>query len=87
MEKPVITSCIRFEKRGKRCDNKVIFEYFPMYNRKGEIVEWEVECPMCGEIWWISDRNKVYRPQLYKKSVLDKRKRREKNKKEKKRKN
>lgn len=65
MEKPKITSCMRKEKYRKNCLNKNIFTCEPIVNHKGEIIEWEIECPLCGTIWWINARNKINKPQLY----------------------
>jgi hypothetical protein len=65
MKQPKIRSCMRNEKYGKSCSNKNIFICDPIVNYKGEIIEWEVECPMCGTIWWINTRKKAVKPQLY----------------------
>lgn len=67
MKQPKIISCMRKEKYGKNCSNKNIFICDPIINHKGETIEWEIECPLCGTIWWINARGKVNKPQLYSK--------------------
>ncbi len=39
----------------------------PIYNQNHEIIEYEVECPWCGTIWWIPEKGAKGKPKLYKK--------------------
>ena len=64
---PKINRCEREKKDGHKCENNSMFNYLPTRDRDGTIIEWEIECPMCGSIWWVSVKPKAEKPQLYKK--------------------
>lgn len=51
---PVITACKSLEVRGKRCTNmnSRLFEISSIKDKSGIVTSWEIQCPMCGTVWY-----------------------------------
>ena len=68
---PKIGRCKNGEKKSKDglnfCGETTGFITTPMYNQNAEIVEFEVECPWCGALWWIPVSRRRQQLRLYKK--------------------
>lgn len=51
---PAITACRSFEVRGKKCTNmnSRLFEISSIKDKGGFVTSWEIQCPMCGTVWY-----------------------------------
>lgn len=53
-KRPVVTFCRSKEIRNKSCTNmnSRLFEIRALKDKDGDVMSWEIECPICGTVWY-----------------------------------